>query len=184
MVAPIGFISQMLTMTFIFYPYLMYEGQLSTLSLTGRAVALSLGMGMLIPLFSVPPIANSAFLSHREKLGMQKLPTGSVFDLLAQTFECTRSVWRKLPVIAGVNIAAAGIVVCSMAWARNRIHSKLDIDADLINELVANSEYYQNQKRGVIGQKLYSIGSWFTSPKVRNFFERKRVSSPDTPHDI
>jgi len=51
---------------------------------------------------------------------MRKLPTGSVFDLLAQTFECTRSVWRKLPAIAGVNIAAAGIVVCSMAWARNR----------------------------------------------------------------
>lgn len=60
MFALVGFISQMLTMTFILYPYLMYEGQLSTLSLTGRAVALSLGMGMLIPLFSVPPIANSA----------------------------------------------------------------------------------------------------------------------------
>ncbi|KAL7078548.1 hypothetical protein ACQ4LE_002599 [Meloidogyne hapla] len=182
--ALVGFVSQMLTMTFIFYPYLMFEGQLSTLNLTGRAVSLSLGMGMLVPLFSIPPIANSAFLKHREKLGMRKLPTGSVFDLIAQTFECTRSVWRKLPVIAGINVAGAGVVVCSMAWARNRIHSKVDIDPELINELVINSEYYQNQKRGIIGRKLYSIGNWLTNPKFLNFFEKKRISAPDSHHDI
>lgn len=51
---------------------------------------------------------------------MRKLPEGTVLDLFAQTFECTRSVWRKLPLIAGVNIAAAGVVVCAMAWARDR----------------------------------------------------------------
>ncbi|KAF7639979.1 Adenylosuccinate synthetase [Meloidogyne graminicola] len=189
--------------------------QLSTFNLSVKAISISLGMGMLVPLFSVPPVANSAkfsfsfgiclsflfLLNHRQKLGMRKLPEGTVLDLFAQTFECTRSVWRKLPLIAGVNIAAAGVVVCAMAWARDRnlnkifvncdfvtfffrIHSKMDIDPDLINELVTNSEYYQNQKRGVIGKKIYSITAWLTSPKILNFFERRRVSAPDSPLDL
>lgn len=60
----------------------------------------------------------------------------------------------------------------------------MDIDPDLINELVTNSEYYQNQKRGVIGKKIYSITAWLTSPKILNFFERRRVSAPDSPLDL
>lgn len=58
--ALVGFISQTLTMFLIFYPYLMFEGQLSTFNLSVKAISISLGMGMLVPLFSVPPVANSA----------------------------------------------------------------------------------------------------------------------------
>jgi hypothetical protein len=65
--ALVGFVSQMIVMTLIFYPYLMFQGQLSTSNLTIRSISLTFIMGIVIPIFSAPPIANSAVRNIKKK---------------------------------------------------------------------------------------------------------------------
>lgn len=159
--------SQMLCHVFMYQPFVEHEGELSAKSLALRAMLISLGTSILFPLISVPPGANSALYNYQRRMGMRPFPQGTMLDLITQTYECSRSVRSKLPVIALANLLCVAFVVGSMAWARERIHSTIDLDPELIQTLMADKDK-QQKKPSAIGKGLSWVGEVHNSPMNRN----------------
>jgi len=57
---------------------------------------------------------------YKTKMGMRPFPEGTVFDLLCHTYEGSRAVWRKIPVLVAINIFVAFAAVGAMIWSGER----------------------------------------------------------------
>jgi hypothetical protein len=69
-------------------------------------------------------------------------------DYFTLSFEFSRSVRRRIPLLIGVQLAVAALCTSAMVWGRNRIFNTIGVSPDLIRGIMhdAFATEYETEK--------------------------------------
>ncbi|KAI6187014.1 hypothetical protein M3Y98_00195900 [Aphelenchoides besseyi] len=111
---------------------IMRDGDVCSSCILYRALTISFGSGVLVPMISAPFLAHGV-ASFQKATNVQ--PT-NLMERLAMIVEYNKPIVRQIPKMFAIHLAVSAICVYSTLWGWRNIYQTLDVDPDFIREAV------------------------------------------------